>query len=670
MAYNTNNPVGSTDPRDLFDNAGNMDKFENGPNPFYPDRFGVQKLSRSGMIENYNAMIEGQESAFNAAQSARDTEFATFLANSGFVSLGNYASGIEFTRYNEYMARGGFFYRPAPSSIPFTTSGTWTGVDEDLFVLFSQDDVLRQDLANSTDPAKGAGIPSYNPSLDYPEGSAGKAIKNAGTNRVLYAESFVELNGQTPPDGTQAMVRGCTFTRTSGTWIPTSPINPIIFGADPTATTDSAASIQAAASFCIDHGIGLFSNPDEDFLVESQVNLRYVPAITLLGRIVTDVDTFTPLLVGYSSDARVESTVEIKEVLWRNRPGTGVDPANLPNFPNLRIVGCKNTEFRLGNIDYVQIYADTDDTATSSVAYCNFYPQQIEKLELTTNPTPAGSTVQWINENKFWGGRIRRIILSGTYGHNHNHWYAPTIETNGVINMQVGESNRIMQTRLEGGGIVITFAAGTPNNIVTQSWTNTPRDGIRPLGADVTVSDSGINNIVIRDQQSWMDRVVMFSLAFGQSLESASGQLGVNSTGLTKSGKQWQKTTGTDLYESLPIPCLSGMGFDIQSDQSLWRSEIIFYDAAGAQVTSASDPLLLSSSSYAWAPASNSYVRGSNFANIPSPPMVLTNTGYVKLILRSGASTTGVNFNGIAVIGLFKKGSSYRSVAAAQPKWI
>jgi len=144
MAYNTNNPVGSTDPRDLFDNAGNMDKFENGPNPFYPDRFGVQKLSRSGMIENFNNMLAGQEA-----------EFQQFLTDSGFVSLGNYAPGLSFTAYNQYMARGGFFYRPAPSSIPFTTTGTWDGADEDLFVLFSQDDVLRQDLAN---PDKGAAM--------------------------------------------------------------------------------------------------------------------------------------------------------------------------------------------------------------------------------------------------------------------------------------------------------------------------------------------------------------------------------------------------------------------------------------------------------------------------------------------------------------------------------
>jgi hypothetical protein len=185
MAYNTNNPVGSTDPRDLFDNAGNMDKFENGPNPFYPDRFGVQKLSRSGMIENYNNMIDGQESAFNAAQSARDAEFAAFLESSGFVSLGNYTGGLVFTRYNEYLAYGGFFYRPAPNSIPFTTTGTWVGADEGLFVLFSQDDVLRQDLAN---PDMGAAMVAF----------GSDTVSSALQSRVVQVSTIADLRSLEP----------------------------------------------------------------------------------------------------------------------------------------------------------------------------------------------------------------------------------------------------------------------------------------------------------------------------------------------------------------------------------------------------------------------------------------------------------------------------------------
>lgn len=148
--YNTGNPLGSTDARDLYDNASNMDEGMNSGTPSFTDRLGVLRKTWNGL-----------ESEFDLAQAGRETEFQQFLTDSGFTSLGNYAAGLNFTLYNQYMARDGFFYRPAPSSIPFTTTGTWVGGDENLFSLFSADDVLRQDLANDTDPAKGAGLVGY-----------------------------------------------------------------------------------------------------------------------------------------------------------------------------------------------------------------------------------------------------------------------------------------------------------------------------------------------------------------------------------------------------------------------------------------------------------------------------------------------------------------------------
>lgn len=147
--YNTGNPLGSTDPRDLYDNASNFDEGMNANSPAFTDRLGVLRKSWSGM-----------EAEFDAAQAGRQAEFDAFLVASGYVSLGNYAAGLNFTAYNQYMARDGFFYRPAPSTVPFTTTGTWVGGDEDLFVLMPEDAVLRQDLA-STDPAKGAALVAW-----------------------------------------------------------------------------------------------------------------------------------------------------------------------------------------------------------------------------------------------------------------------------------------------------------------------------------------------------------------------------------------------------------------------------------------------------------------------------------------------------------------------------
>lgn len=73
--YNTGNPVGSADPRDLYDNAKNMDKFEAGAAERYPDRLGVMRKSWAGM-----------EKAFD-----------DFLAASGYQNMGAYGAGVELT---------------------------------------------------------------------------------------------------------------------------------------------------------------------------------------------------------------------------------------------------------------------------------------------------------------------------------------------------------------------------------------------------------------------------------------------------------------------------------------------------------------------------------------------------------------------------------------------
>lgn len=148
--YNTGKPLGSTDPRDLYDNASNFDEGMNSASPAFTDRLGVLR-------KTWNAM----ETEFDLAQAGRETEFQQFLTDSGFVSLGNYAAGLNFTAYNQYMARDGFFYRPAPSSVPFTTTGTWAGGDEALFMLFDADDTLRQELQNSANAALGAALVGY-----------------------------------------------------------------------------------------------------------------------------------------------------------------------------------------------------------------------------------------------------------------------------------------------------------------------------------------------------------------------------------------------------------------------------------------------------------------------------------------------------------------------------
>lgn len=138
MAYDTNNPVGSTDPRDLYDNAGNLDKFVNGEQPFYPDRLGKQRISWSGIEADVESAFEGWEAQFQA-----------FLQASAYEPPVSYAAGVTLERITQTVVRDDIQYRfKDPELLPYTITGNWA-TEEEKFVVIG-DSALRQDLMLGT----------------------------------------------------------------------------------------------------------------------------------------------------------------------------------------------------------------------------------------------------------------------------------------------------------------------------------------------------------------------------------------------------------------------------------------------------------------------------------------------------------------------------------------
>lgn len=152
--YRTNNPLGSMAPRDLFDNAQNVDNWANGEEPFYEDRFGVMRRSFSGMNFEFEAAQEGRTAAFDSSQADKESRFHALMESSAYVSKGAYAEGVVLEAYNEYVAVDAAttgvdaaFYRPGPNAtLPLTLSGDW--VTDEPFLRLLGDDVLRQELAD------------------------------------------------------------------------------------------------------------------------------------------------------------------------------------------------------------------------------------------------------------------------------------------------------------------------------------------------------------------------------------------------------------------------------------------------------------------------------------------------------------------------------------------
>lgn len=164
--FATMNPVGSTSPKDLKDNSQNLDLMLLGPLPSYPDRRGVNRLSWAGIEASFaaaqaqrnaqhNADQARRESEFDADQDNREVQFNTFMDASGYEPPIPYGPGILLDRTTKTVSYLGNEYRAKGSFLPFTTSNWAT--DEAKLKLVG-DDSLRQQLANPTDPSKGAGM--------------------------------------------------------------------------------------------------------------------------------------------------------------------------------------------------------------------------------------------------------------------------------------------------------------------------------------------------------------------------------------------------------------------------------------------------------------------------------------------------------------------------------
>lgn len=192
--YNTGNPIGSKDPRDLYDNAENLDTAVNDINSdTWTDRLGRSRKTMSGM-----------EREFDVGQALREHRFNTFLESSGYRFLGDYAAGIEITEYNQIVRdSNGEFWRPSGQvELPYTTTGDWGG-EEGMFVAVG-DAALRQELAN---PDMGAAMVAFGQDN----------VSNALRSRVVQVASIADLRSLEPAfDGQQCELLGHTVAGIGG----------------------------------------------------------------------------------------------------------------------------------------------------------------------------------------------------------------------------------------------------------------------------------------------------------------------------------------------------------------------------------------------------------------------------------------------------------------------
>ncbi|MBP3933901.1 MAG: hypothetical protein J6D44_08540, partial [Pseudomonas sp.] len=147
----TMNPIGSTSPKDLSDNAENLDYLILGPLSEYEDRRRVPRLSWKGIELAFIAAQNDRTSEFESDQDLREETFERFIDGSGWSSLGAYAAGISIVSHTQTVDYLGQPYSlkpsiPASLDAPYVTTGVWA--TEGVNFKLVGDNSLRQDLAD------------------------------------------------------------------------------------------------------------------------------------------------------------------------------------------------------------------------------------------------------------------------------------------------------------------------------------------------------------------------------------------------------------------------------------------------------------------------------------------------------------------------------------------
>ena len=519
--YNTGNPVGSADPRDLYDNAENMDNFINGDEVQYDDRLGRARKSWAGM----------------------EKDFADFLANSGYTGTGtggvieDYAAGIEITAYNQLIRYDGNLYgAKASTDLPYTTDGTWA-IDEP-FLLNRDDGALRQDLAKQSGSGFGTDL------VGHDGGTARQAINN----RVISVTSRAQMKAYDVPEGYQFSLSDGQSTGTFRVYSGPSPVVDTYEGVYVTLgngnhakrefgqnvsyipqvnakwwpNSDDAVSIQSAIDFVtlIGGGTVLYSATTASWatgiVIPGAVNLEFTsdPEITVDSSVSPAITFRDPSGTVYRSKLSGKYRLIRSEIEW--------DDATDTNSIGILMENCRYCE-----VDAAARYYNTGLLMLGKGDGCVHNIVKIDHLDncrlgLDLRDESVASVIGYTNSNYIYGGRIgystgivttansngvamRNITISFIdFQNNNNTIEAVSLESLtqtgsdpysvGSVLLRIdGGRNRITNCRYEIGNDVdptyyVQFGAGSFGNVIDGG--RIPLDFFRKINDDSTATDN------------------------------------------------------------------------------------------------------------------------------------------------------------------------------------
>lgn len=380
---------------------------------------------------------------------------------------------------------------------------------------------------------------------------------------------------------------------------------PSMFGAVCDGVADDSAAFTDCVNACIADGYRLRIPVGNKILVDSALSF------TGLKYIQNDGQLIVPNGIELNSNSAQTGAV------WH----LGVIDGHI------RVGGLKSSEISVIKCTWLELYADSDISAISSIAYNRFDLIYVNKL--TFDSLNSG----WINENTFIGGRIGELVIDGNYGHNNNHFYNNTFE-GATITINRGTCNYIHNARFE-SIVSITFGMQTFGNYVDYSWASALIPFPRTFPS-WWIDPSGKNFLTTSGVSPYME----LRKTYNNTSANFENAYKTYPTG----HKLHSDSSSYDMLVTNLIPIDKVIQISVDSDVQFFRCYLYCYDDTGTLITTrpADDPVR--AASLGW--STDHYTFGS--VNQKSTHMIVSRytlydgidsgVAYVKLSITGNAS--------------------------------
>ena len=257
--------------------------------------------------------------------------------------------------------------------------------------------------------------------------------------------------------------------------------------ADGVGGTDNTGAFEACRDYCISNSLKMFA-PDGVFWFVGDIDLWGVHKIKFNCIIAFTNDTFKMVVGGNTSSA----------------PSMSLDIYAVNGI--CQVYGMNRGDFKLNSAFTLHLFASDAIANRNTVSYSRFEWVNVNTLHLECQDTLGG--IPWINENKFYAGRVRvNFLMDGTYPMNNNIFYGMCMESM-TIDVQIGQNNHFHDVRLEGTN-TFNFGATTFNNIFWQTWSNFANTMIWDLPASTyNITDLGDNNRIVPVHYAYTEKDV------------------------------------------------------------------------------------------------------------------------------------------------------------------